>query len=173
MFALAWGEKAKTHIEAKRDETKSRPPDSDNLRSKISSDHAEVASQAYQPVRANSAKEDHMPLWRDLLGCRKCDGLFLVRGGVENAAIASDDRYNEERAGKITKEGDSPVYEHLDDADTLLNDSYGREHERASTQVETSNHDNTQTVGEDKGGERSDQTRCILLERDVNIWSKL
>jgi hypothetical protein len=96
MFALAWGENAKTHIEAKRDETKSWPPNPDNLRSKISSDHAEVASQADQPVRANSAKEDHMPLWRDLFGCRKRDGLIFVRGGVENAAIASDDRYNEQ-----------------------------------------------------------------------------
>lgn len=108
-----------------------------------------------------------MPLWCHLLGRCKADGFLLVYWCVECAAIPSDNCHHEQRPSKVAEERDRPMQQHLERADASLYSSDRGEHERARAEVQPSNHDDAQTIGEDYGGQSANKARCIFL-RSIN-----
>ena len=58
---------------------------------------------------------------------REIDYFLPVRRAVENTAIASDDRSDEEAACEITEESNGPMDEHFDKTQAALQDCNGGE----------------------------------------------
>jgi len=66
-------------IETQRDEGESRPPDTHDLANIFPTAHAEKASQTHQPIRPDTAEEDLMESWFDLLRSHETVHLIEVR----------------------------------------------------------------------------------------------
>lgn len=82
-------------VKTERDESERRPPDRNNLAEIFACHEGQEARKAHQPVGANAAEEDLVPLGSDCLCMREADGLILESCGVENTTISYDDGYDE------------------------------------------------------------------------------
>ena len=74
-------------IESQADESKRWPPDRDDLAEKLSRHHCEKASETDEPVRTDTAQEDHVPHWVHDFLFAEGESFRLVRLKVEDAAV--------------------------------------------------------------------------------------
>jgi hypothetical protein len=77
-------------VEAKRHKREDRPPDTNNLRCKITALYAKVASKTDQPVAANATEKDHVEVRCHLFLGSKCDDFALEWVGRKYVSICKD-----------------------------------------------------------------------------------
>ena len=96
-----------------------------NLAEVLAARHAKVDSQADKPIGADSSEKDLMPLCGHLFRRGEFDRLLLVCPGVKDSTVPSEERDNEKRSCQIAPEGDDPMSQHLDNAESSLIDCHG------------------------------------------------
>ena len=76
-------------VEAQRDEREDRPEDTQDLGGQVAALHAEETAQTHEPVAADGAQEDHVPVGGDLLLGREGDDFGFIGIEIEDAAVCS------------------------------------------------------------------------------------
>ena len=96
-------------IVSEDDECKAGPPDGNDSGDLFAGRASKKACKTYQPICADTAEEDLMPLRSDYFFCGESNG--LLGGGCigEDAGVAYQKGHYEERASEVTDEGESPV----------------------------------------------------------------